>query len=256
MVAYHQTKERQLRPLPDAVVLLRQLHQARVRTGIISAGLRVKQAEKLVRLGVLPWLDPGAIFFSDQMGVSKPNPKIYVKACEALKVPPSRAMYIGDRPETDVAPPRSIGMRTVHYKGAHGRYAVTPGSAPADHEVELLTDLKPILRDQYGLPPLTDEAAGAGHGLDAGPRRAPPRPPAACPAAGRMGVEGRARAVRRVLRASWRPRGPSRARSRTARGRLGYLRAAIPAISTRASLGRRAAWTVIRAGGAAVKKRA
>ena len=152
IVAYHQTKERQLRPLPDAVVLLRQLHQARVRTGIISAGLRVKQAEKLVRLGVLPWLDPGAIFFSDQMGVSKPNPKIYVKACEALKVPPSRAMYIGDRPETDVAPPRSIGMRTVHYKGAHGRYAVTPGSAPADHEVELLTDLKPILRDQYGLP--------------------------------------------------------------------------------------------------------
>ncbi len=152
IVAYHQTKERQLRPLPDAVVLLRQLHQARVRTGIISAGLRVKQAEKLVRLGVLPWLDPGAIFFSDQMGVSKPNPKIYVKALEALKVAPTRAMYIGDRPETDVAPPRSIGMRTVHYRGAHGRYAVTPGTAPADHEVELLTDLKPILRDLYGLP--------------------------------------------------------------------------------------------------------
>ncbi len=152
VVAYHQTKERQLRPLPDAVVLLRQLHQARVRTGILSAGLRVKQAEKLVRLGVLPWLDPGAIFFSDQMGVSKPNPKIYVKALEALKVPPTRAMYVGDRPETDVAPPRSIGMRTVHYRGAHGRYSAHPGSPPADHEVELLTDLKPILRDQYGLP--------------------------------------------------------------------------------------------------------
>jgi len=152
VVAYHQTKERQLRPLPDAVVLLRQLHQARVRTGILSAGLRVKQAEKLVRLGVLPWLDPGAIFFSDQMGVSKPNPKIYVKALEALKVPPTRAMYVGDRPETDVAPPRSIGMRTVHYRGAHGRYAARPGTPPADHEVELLTDLKPILRDQYGLP--------------------------------------------------------------------------------------------------------
>ena len=54
VVAYHQTKERQLKPLPDAVALLRALSQAKVRTGIVSAGLRIKQAEKLVRLGVLP----------------------------------------------------------------------------------------------------------------------------------------------------------------------------------------------------------
>ncbi|MCC7136891.1 MAG: HAD-IA family hydrolase [Planctomycetes bacterium] len=152
VVAYHQTKERHLRPLPDAIVLLRSLHQAGVRTGIVSAGLRVKQAEKLVRLGVLPWLDPGAIFFSDQMGVSKPNPKIYAKACEALRVPPARTMYVGDRPETDVAPARAVGLRTVHYRGAHGRYSDSPARPPADHEVELLTDLKPVLRESYGLP--------------------------------------------------------------------------------------------------------
>ena len=151
VVAYHQTKERHLRPLPDAVVLLRSLHQAHVRTGILSAGLRVKQAEKLVRLGVLPWLDPGAIFFSDQLGVSKPNPKIYTKVAEALRVPPGRLLYVGDRPETDVAPARKVGLKTVHYRGAHGRYSNAPADPPADHEVELLTDLKPILRDVYGL---------------------------------------------------------------------------------------------------------
>ena len=59
------------------------LRRARTRRGcgpgILTPGLQVKQAEKLVRLGVLPWLDPGAIFFSDQMGVSKPNPKIYAE---------------------------------------------------------------------------------------------------------------------------------------------------------------------------------
>ncbi|MFO0934620.1 MAG: HAD-IA family hydrolase [Planctomycetota bacterium] len=152
VVAYHQTKERQLRPLPDAVVLLRSLHQAHVRVGILSAGLRVKQAEKLVRLGVLPWIDPGAIFFSDQLGVSKPNPKIFTKTCEALKVPPGRVLYVGDRPATDVGPARAAGLKTVHYRGAHGRYSDTPATPPADHEVELLTDLKPILRTVYGLP--------------------------------------------------------------------------------------------------------
>ena len=154
VVAYHQTKERQLRPLEDAVVVLRTLHRAGVRVGVISAGLQVKQAEKLVRLGVLPYLDPGAIFFSTQMGVSKPNPKIYAKACEALRVAPSRALYVGDRPETDVAPARAVGMRTVHYRGAHGRYSDRPSVPPADHEVELLTELIPILRDRYGLAAL------------------------------------------------------------------------------------------------------
>ena len=152
VVAYHQTKERQLKPLPDAVALLRSLHRAGVRSGIVSAGLRVKQAEKLVRLGVLPWLDAGAIFFTDQMGVGKPNPKLYQKACEALGVPPERAMYVGDRPETDVHPARRVGLKTVHYRGAHGRYADRPSDPPADHEVALLTELRPVLRDVYRLP--------------------------------------------------------------------------------------------------------
>jgi putative hydrolase of the HAD superfamily len=152
VVAYHQTKERQLAPLPDAVTLLRALHRGRVRVGIVSAGLRVKQAEKLVRLGVLPWIDPGAIFFSDQMGVSKPNPKIYAKACEALGVRPGRALYVGDRPETDVAPARAAGLRTCHFRGAHGRYGDVPANPPADHQVESLTDLVPILREVYALP--------------------------------------------------------------------------------------------------------
>jgi putative hydrolase of the HAD superfamily len=152
VVGYHRTKEQQLRPLPDAVALLRSLHRAGVRAGILSAGLHVKQAEKLVRLGVLPWLDPGAVFFSDQMGVSKPNPKIYVKACEALRLPPARILYVGDRPETDVAPARAAGLKTAHYRGAHGRYSTGSATPPADHEVSVLTDLRPILRDVYGLP--------------------------------------------------------------------------------------------------------
>ena len=152
VVAYHQTKERQLHPLDDAVVLLRTLHHAGIRVGIVSAGLSVKQAEKLVRLGVLSYVDPGAIFFSTQMGVSKPNPKIYAKACAAMKISPSRAIYVGDRPDTDVAPAHAVGMKTVHYRGAHGRYSDRSSIPPADHEVELLTELIPILRDVYGLP--------------------------------------------------------------------------------------------------------
>jgi putative hydrolase of the HAD superfamily len=154
VVAYHRTKEHDLRILPDAQALLEWLAGRRastgVRTGILTAGLQVKQAEKLIRLEVLRFLDPGAIFFSDAMGVSKPNPKIYAKACRALGVHPPRAIYVGDRPSHDVAPAHAIGMKTVLYRGAHGRWSDEPSPVPADHVVKDLRELIPILQG-YGL---------------------------------------------------------------------------------------------------------
>jgi len=152
VVAYHRTKRTEMELLPDARALLDALKTARVRTGVISAGFQVKQAEKLIRLRVLPYLDPGAIFFSDQMGVGKPNPKIYAKACEDLGIEPARAIYVGDRPDHDVAPAAAAGLYTVLYRGAGGKYATATGPIPPDHDLTSLEDLVPILHDAYGLP--------------------------------------------------------------------------------------------------------
>ena len=138
--------------LPDARALLVALKAAGVRCGVISAGLQVKQAEKLVRLRGLPFFDPRAIFFSDQMGVSKPNPKIYSKACQALDLQPARTLYVGDRPTHDVTPASQVGMKTVLYRGAGGKHAAHAGAAKPDHDVADLTALIPILSDRYGLP--------------------------------------------------------------------------------------------------------
>ena len=151
IVAYHRTKQTEMEVLPDARALLDALRYARVRTGVISAGLQVKQAEKLIRLRVLDYLDPRAIFFSDQMGVSKPNPKIFQKACEALGVEPARAMYVGDRASHDVAPAAAVGMRTVLYRGAGGKYRAEAPEVGPDHDLTDLRDLIPVLREEYGL---------------------------------------------------------------------------------------------------------
>jgi putative hydrolase of the HAD superfamily len=151
VVAYHRTKERSMQILEDVRVLLEQLHAAGVRLGVISAGLHVKQAEKLIRLDALRYFDPTAIFFSDQLGVSKPNPKIYAKACAALGIEPERAMYVGDRPAHDVEPARATGLRTVQYTGAGGRYGQEPAEAEPHHRVEDLRTLRGILVEEYGL---------------------------------------------------------------------------------------------------------
>jgi len=73
VAAYHDTTFRYLRPFEDAYEVLRTLTRTDLTRGVITAGLEKKQAEKLVRMRLVPLLTPNAIFISDQLGVSKPT---------------------------------------------------------------------------------------------------------------------------------------------------------------------------------------
>ncbi len=114
VAAYHDTKFRYLRPYEDAYEMLRILSKTDLIRGIITAGLQLKQAEKLVRMRLVPLLTPNAIFISDQMGVSKPNIKLYQRCCSHLNLKPSESMYVGNNPFYDIDPPNRLGMYTVH----------------------------------------------------------------------------------------------------------------------------------------------
>jgi len=151
VAAYHDTKFRELAPFPDVLPLLAGLAQAGLRLGVITHGLTVKQAEKLVRLGVVPFLDPRAIFISDQIGISKPNPKLYQAALRELRLKAGEVMYVGDNPEHDVAPPKSIGMLTVWARRGAKR-ACGNGQIEPDHVVDDFAQLGRILREKYGIP--------------------------------------------------------------------------------------------------------
>jgi putative hydrolase of the HAD superfamily len=151
VAAYHDTKFRELAPFTDVIPLLTALKAAGIRVGIITHGLTVKQAEKIVRLGLVPLLDPRAVFISDQIGISKPNPKLYLAALRELQLHPGEVMYVGDSPEHDIAPPQSLGMIAVWARRAAKHGIGTSGIVP-DHVVEDFTQLAQILREQYGVP--------------------------------------------------------------------------------------------------------
>jgi putative hydrolase of the HAD superfamily len=151
MVAYHDTKFRELAPYPDAVELLRDLAQTKLIRGIITAGLAIKQAEKIVRLKISRFMTSDAIFISDQIGISKPNPKLYLRACQAVRVPPSEAMYIGDNPVNDIDPPKSLGMITVLNRRS-GKYAQVASLRGPDYEISGFGQLREILRSDFGVP--------------------------------------------------------------------------------------------------------
>ena len=155
IAAYHDTKFRSLSPFEDVPEVLRRIRENTDLTlGVITEGLEVKQAEKLVRLGVERWLDRNAVFISDQIGISKPNEKLYQRACQFTGVKPREAMYVGDHPERDIAPAKSLGMVTVRHRWAGGKWAALDGTVEPDYEIESFRELIPILRDDLGFDDL------------------------------------------------------------------------------------------------------
>lgn len=149
VMAYHETKSMRLFPYEDAIEVLRLLSsKTPLILGVITEGLEVKQAEKLVRMRVIQYLSPGAIFISNQLGISKPNPKIYQRACSDLNLKPSESMYVGDNPLHDVDPPNKIGMITVRMRRGGKYYGVESRSAP-HREVQNFWDLLDYLRQEW-----------------------------------------------------------------------------------------------------------
>ena len=61
----------------------------------------------------------GGWAFSDEVGVYKPEPEIFLVALEQLGAGPEGAAHVGDRFRTDVAGARNLGMVSVRYTGVY-----------------------------------------------------------------------------------------------------------------------------------------
>ena len=161
--AYHDSKVSELRPYPDAIRLLEDLAKVDLIRGVITSGLTVKQAEKLLRLGIYELLTPTAIYISEQIGINKPNPKLWRRACSDLNLKPARCIYVGDRGLRDVDPANALGMITVRLRRG-GKYHDERGETTPDHEITHYDQLRALLIADHGLDlpaadPSADDAA-------------------------------------------------------------------------------------------------
>ncbi len=151
IMGYHATKQ-ELKPFPDVLPFFEQLsQQTDLPLGIVTHGLEIKQAEKLLLLGVVPYLHPEAVVISDQMGISKPNPKLYSRACARLGLDPTEVMYCGDSPAHDIDPPNSLGMVTVRVR-RDNRFANVESATPPDYDISSFDELVPRLHEDFELP--------------------------------------------------------------------------------------------------------
>ncbi len=122
----------------DVVRTLEALRRRRLATGVISnvvGGLE----EALIDLGLAPLLD--VIVTSDQVGVTKPHPRIFEAALQRAGVAPAEALFVGDQPDSDVAGARAAGMQAL-LLDRDGVYGETTGVRHLRNLEELLIHLK------------------------------------------------------------------------------------------------------------------
>ncbi len=148
VVAYHETKWRELKVYDDVYEVLKWLAGTDLIRGIISLGWTVKQAEKVIRLRIHEFLTPQAIFFTDQIGINKPNPKLYQRVLEQLVIDPARVMYVGDNPTHDIDPCNALGMITVRSRRS-GKHSTTEGQTKPNYEIADFYQLREILQRDF-----------------------------------------------------------------------------------------------------------
>ncbi len=144
VVAYHETKFRELAAHDDVTEVLQILSRRGLILGIISSGLTLKQMEKLIRLRVTGYIDHSAILISEEAGINKPNPKLFLRACAKARVDPQHSMYVGDHPLNDVDAAKAAGMTTV-WNRRDGRHLESMGRTVPDHVIHNFWDLLEIV---------------------------------------------------------------------------------------------------------------
>ena len=97
--------------MPHTVDTLDALRARGVKIGLITNGRAVMQNRKIDGLGIRSHLD--SVVISGDLGIRKPDPRIFAAALDELSVDSSSAAYVGDNPEPDIRGARRSGMCAV-----------------------------------------------------------------------------------------------------------------------------------------------
>jgi putative hydrolase of the HAD superfamily len=106
----------QLRPEIDG--LLRRLRDRGLALGIV-ANQPERTRARLERAGIDDLF--GHHGLSGVTGYSKPDPRAFLSAAQALGAAPAQCIMVGDRIDNDIAPAKALGMAAIQLRGGRHR---------------------------------------------------------------------------------------------------------------------------------------
>jgi putative hydrolase of the HAD superfamily len=109
----HDSFSRSLTAPPETLETLARLREMGLSLGVISnvSLLPEKLRADVDALGIGRYL--GSAVFSSEVGVRKPDPRIFRRALSELDADPAHAVFVGDRLNDDIVGAQAVGMRTI-----------------------------------------------------------------------------------------------------------------------------------------------
>lgn len=130
-------------PYPDAEPTLKYLYNKGYKIGII-ANQSLGTAERLANWGLLKYIR--VVASSAEMGVEKPDEKIFIRAFDMADCHAENAVMIGDRLDNDIYPAKKLGMKTIRIRQDMAVYQKPESEEyKADITVNSLSELMEIL---------------------------------------------------------------------------------------------------------------
>lgn len=127
---------------PETKTILNMLNTDNYNLGII-ANQSLGTAERLAKWGILKFIR--VVVASAELGIEKPDERIYRYALEIANCLAEESVMIGDRLDNDVFPAKKIGMKTIWIRQGFAIHQQPKDSCfQADYTVNNLAELKDI----------------------------------------------------------------------------------------------------------------
>ena len=145
--AYLKAKETNLKPYPKVKQTLLKLKKRGIKLAIVTDAPRLKAYQRLDAMKLANLFD--VVIGYEDTGKVKPSKTPFLKALELLKVKPSEAMHIGDRPEKDLKGAKAAGMKTclADYGYIHQPHK---GFIKPDYKIRRIEELLRVVNNNRG----------------------------------------------------------------------------------------------------------
>ncbi len=150
VMAYHEEKINSIQLYDDVKECLWKLRKLSIKTAIITDGISIKQYEKILRLRIDKLID--LVIISDEIGIKKPNPKLFSYWLKKSDIQGPETIYIGDRIDKDIIPASLNNIHGVylHRGGKYENYNanfLSKGNFKPDYEITNLNEIFDIINE-------------------------------------------------------------------------------------------------------------
>ena len=134
---------------PYAKPILAAIRRSGCRTGLISNTEAVLTRFDLRRSGLASCFD--AIILSSEVGLAKPDPRVFRRGLDRLRVAPSRAVFVGNDVTADIAGAQKANLHAI-FLNPDGPHFTAAGLLPEPSVIGVFPDLASVVNalEQFG----------------------------------------------------------------------------------------------------------